>query len=278
MKKRCFLLTLCAVLPLLLSLLLVSCEPPANTAIADRADKHVTADFTTLYPVREWGSDDTETPTSQTFLITDEETLNTLFTSLPEGITVDFEHEMLVVYTYSAIYVRDLRIREIVEINDTLTVTLSNGTEVELNEGNDWTATVENLPKYENGQLITYSWTEGAMPEGYSLTEMKVKNSTKSHNAHIDYNLGSISLHNTTAEKTIQFVEGENAFYLYGEVGRTIYLTSLTITKNDAETAINEVKGENGKVKTIYDLTGRRVDAITLPGIYIVDGKKVFVK
>ena len=124
MKKRCFLLTLCAVLPLLLSLLLVSCEPPANTAIADRADKHVTADFTTLYPVRGWGSDDTETPTSQTLLITDEETLNTLFTSLPEGITVDFEHEMLVVYTYSAIYVRDLRIREIVEINDTLTVTL----------------------------------------------------------------------------------------------------------------------------------------------------------
>ena len=113
MKKRCFLLTLCAVLPLLLSPLLVSCEPPANTAIADRADKHVTADFTTLYPVREWGSDDTETPTFQTFLITDEETLNTLFTSLPEGITVDFEHEMLVVYTYSAIYVRDLHVRTI---------------------------------------------------------------------------------------------------------------------------------------------------------------------
>ena len=116
------------------------------------------------------------------------------------------------------------------------------------------------------------------VPEGYSLTEMKVKNSTKSHDAHIDYNLGSISLHNTTAEKTIQFVEGENAFYLYGQVGRTIYLTSLTVTKNDAETAINEVKGENGKAKTIYDLTGRRVDAITTPGIYIVDGKKVFVK
>ena len=112
-------------------------------------------------------------------------------------------------------------------------------------------------------------------PDGYTLTEMKIKNSTKSHNAHIDYNLGSISLHNTTAEKTIQFVEGETSFELYGQVGRTIYLTSLTVTNT---TAIDEVKGENGKVKTIYDLTGRRINEITRPGIYIVDGKKVSVK
>ena len=52
----------------------------------------------------------------------------------------------------------------------TLTVTLSDGTEVELNEGNSWTATVENLPKYENGQEITYTWTEGELTEGYELT------------------------------------------------------------------------------------------------------------
>ena len=28
----------------------------------------------------------------------------------------------------------------------------------------------------------------------------------------------------------------------------------------------------------IYDLTGRRIDEITVPGSYIVDGKKVLVK
>ncbi len=43
-------------------------------------------------------------------------------------------------------------------------------------------------------------------------------------------------------------------------------------------TGIDEVKTENGEVKTIYDLTGRRVEAITAPGIYIVGGKKVLVK
>lgn len=140
--------------------------------------------------------------------------------------------------------------------------------------------------KYYNNKFTLYV-NEGVatpikytitVPEGYSLVEMKVKNSTKSHNAHIDYNLGSYSLLNTTAEQTIEFVEGETSFELYGQVGRTIYLTSLTITKTGEETGINEVKGENGKVKTIYDLTGRRVDAITTPGIYIVNGKKVFVK
>ena len=113
------------------------------------------------------------------------------------------------------------------------------------------------------------------VPEGYSLTEMKVKNSSRSHDAHIDYDLRSYSLNNTLAEQTIKFVEGDNAFYLYGQVGRTIYLTSLTVTNT---TAIDEVKGENGKVKAIYDLTGRRIDAITAPGIYIVNGKKTLVK
>ena len=46
----------------------------------------------------------------------------------------------------------------------------------------------------------------------------------------------------------------------------------------EGTTGINEVKGENGNVKTIYDLTGRRIEAITAPGIYIVNGKKVLVK
>ena len=45
----------------------------------------------------------------------------------------------------------------------------------------------------------------------------------------------------------------------------------------DGTTAIEGVEVEN-EVKTIYDLTGRRVEAITAPGIYIVGGKKVLVK
>ena len=42
-------------------------------------------------------------------------------------------------------------------------------------------------------------------------------------------------------------------------------------------TDIDEVKGESGEVKAIYDLAGRRLVKVTSPGIYIVDGKKVYV-
>lgn len=43
-------------------------------------------------------------------------------------------------------------------------------------------------------------------------------------------------------------------------------------------TAIEEVESENGDVKAIYDLQGRRIDEIAKPGIYIVNGKKIIVK
>ena len=46
---------------------------------------------------------------------------------------------------------------------------------------------------------------------------------------------------------------------------------------NDFATGIEEVKGEDGEVKTIYDLQGRKVENPTT-GIYIIKGKKVLVK
>ncbi len=49
-----------------------------------------------------------------------------------------------------------------------LTVTLSNGTVVTLNEANGWSATVTDLPKYANGAEIAYTWTEGTVA-GYTF-------------------------------------------------------------------------------------------------------------
>ena len=55
---------------------------------------------------------------------------------------------------------------------DNLVVTLSNGQSVTLNEGNQWTATVTGLPKYdEEGDEIAYSWTEDELENGYYLSD-----------------------------------------------------------------------------------------------------------
>ena len=43
-------------------------------------------------------------------------------------------------------------------------------------------------------------------------------------------------------------------------------------------TPIDEVEYENGEVKEIYDLTGRKLQGISGAGIYIIDGKKVLIK
>ena len=53
---------------------------------------------------------------------------------------------------------------------------------------------------------------------------------------------------------------------------------SLNIRFDEGETTdIDELKGENGEVKTIYDLQGRKVE-VPSEGLYIIDGKKVVVK
>ncbi len=53
---------------------------------------------------------------------------------------------------------------------------------------------------------------------------------------------------------------------------------SLSVRFDDGETTdTDELKGESGEVKTIYDLQGRVVENPT-SGIYIIDGKKIFVK
>ncbi len=54
---------------------------------------------------------------------------------------------------------------------ESIEATLSNGTTVTLNADNNWRATVENLPKFENGKEIVYTWKEGELPAGYTMTD-----------------------------------------------------------------------------------------------------------
>ncbi len=64
---------------------------------------------------------------------------------------------------------------------------------------------------------------------------------------------------------------------VYDELAYVSQNMEITYTYTNGETGISEVKGENVKVKGIYDLQGRKVENPT-KGIYIIDGKKVFIK
>ena len=53
---------------------------------------------------------------------------------------------------------------------ETLTVTLSDGRTATLSESNKWEATITGLPKYKNGEVVKYTWTEETLPKGYTMT------------------------------------------------------------------------------------------------------------
>jgi hypothetical protein len=48
--------------------------------------------------------------------------------------------------------------------------------------------------------------------------------------------------------------------------------------KGHDTTGIDGVTVEREEDNAIYDLQGRRLEGITSPGFYIVNGKKIFVK
>ena len=95
------------------------------------------------------------------------------------------------------------------------------------------------------------------------------------------YNVSTDTTNDGTAEEPAVTFEAwkNNAFKAYLPKATGMNAVSYSFRfEGEGTTGIGEVKGENGEVKTIYDLTGRRVEAITAPGIYIVGGKKVLVK
>ncbi|MBR3195652.1 MAG: Cna B-type domain-containing protein [Clostridia bacterium] len=54
-----------------------------------------------------------------------------------------------------------------------ITARLSDGTEVDLNEGNGWTAKATGLPRFASGTEILYSWTQSGLPESYKQISSK---------------------------------------------------------------------------------------------------------
>ena len=85
---------------------------------------------------------------------------------------------------------------------------------------------------------------------------------------------GAVGLYKALASGT-SWKNNANKAYLPASVASGA--ASYSFRFGEGTTAIENVEVENAS-NVIYDLTGRRVEAITAPGIYIVGGKKVLVK
>ena len=84
-----------------------------------------------------------------------------------------------------------------------------------------------------------------------------------------------------TKAGTYSLTIGADWAYCYSSNWMDIYfieenvLYTFTVTGNS--TAVNEIETEEAEA-VIYDITGRRIEKITVPGIYIINGVKTIVK
>ena len=90
----------------------------------------------------------------------------------------------------------------------------------------------------------------------------------------INDGLAVITAQGDKTRKILQYNTSAPRFSCYTGTQKSVNIYA----KSPVASGIDEVKAEDGEVKGIFDLAGRRLDAITAPGIYIIDGHKVLVK
>ena len=103
----------------------------------------------------------------------------------------------------------------------------------------------------------------------------------KPENAEIGLYKATLNKNEEGAEGTTHFLNNANKAYLVvpTEEANAIAAYSFNFDWNGT-TGIENIEDavEENATKAIYDITGRQIKAITVPGIYIINGKKTFVK
>ncbi len=80
-------------------------------------------------------------------------------------------------------------------------------------------------------------------------------------------------------EDKTRFNNAANKAYLVVSAEKSQGIKSFSFRfEGEGTTGIEQMTDNREQSTVVYDLTGRRVEAITAPGIYIVNGKKVLVK
>lgn len=150
----------------------------------------------------------------------------------------------------------------------------------------DGTAKSDEL-KEEIASLRNNNWLDGthdsrfiSETEGYTHQILSIKNN--------EIGMYKVNM-KTAAERGITYIttdkklfinQAHRAWLCYpteAAVSSAGYSFAIGGTGRDT-TGVEELINENGKVKGIYDLQGRKLTEITEPGLYIIDGKKIHIK
>ena len=153
-----------------------------------------------------------------------------------------------------------------------------------------------------NDGYVTLTQVEGVLPANTGvIVKADEANYTFAYSTDEAADVTGNLLKGTVADKNIEgeayvlgVVDGEVGLYKAAMTGTSwlnnankAYLPASVVANKSAEffgfdwdgtTGISEVKGQNGEVKAIYDLTGRKVETISAPGIYIENGVKRVVR
>ena len=119
----------------------------------------------------------------------------------------------------------------------------------------------------KNDRIALYWTYENRNENGDKMDESGTVVAGKGDNT--NHNNGGYVMCNANKSYLEDDAENENAASVFG--------FSFRGGSTDIDEVSDEVKGDSGNVKTVYDLQGRRLVKVTSPGIYIVDGKKVYV-
>ena len=94
----------------------------------------------------------------------------------------------------------------------------------------------------------------------------------------INNSLATITAQGTYTRNILQYNTSSPRFSCYTGTQKAVNIYAKSPITTGIEEMDDEGIGQSGTVKGIFDLSGRRLNAITEPGIYIVNGKKVLIK
>ena len=142
---------------------------------------------------------------------------------------------------------------------------------------------IANTPVIVKAAAGSYEFTNtdatATAPEGNLLSgTLYTKNVTPAGTAYVlSAPAGKVGLYQAELANNGTFQNNANKVYFDAPAAAEIVSYSFNFDWTGT-TAIEGVVAEGAQDGAIYDITGRRVKAITAPGIYIVNGRKVVVK